>query len=47
MPDIIQLPQNGGNQNGGMILPVANGGGRLLEFVVKMIINQTKQMTVA
>lgn len=27
MPDIIQLPQNGGNQNGGMILPVANGGG--------------------
>lgn len=27
MPEIIQLPQNGGNQNGGMILPVANGGG--------------------
>ena len=25
--EIIQLPQNGGNQNGGMILPVANGGG--------------------
>lgn len=28
MPEIIQLPQNGGNQNGGAtILPVANGGG--------------------
>jgi hypothetical protein len=28
MPEIIQLPQNGGNQNGGMsVLPVANGGG--------------------
>lgn len=28
MPDIIQLPQNGGNQNGGTtLLPVANGGG--------------------
>ena len=27
MPDIIQLPQNGGNQNGGMILPVAGNGG--------------------
>lgn len=28
MPEIIQLPQNGGNQNGGTsILPVANGGG--------------------
>ena len=26
--EIIQLPQNGGNQNGGMsVLPVANGGG--------------------
>lgn len=25
--EIIQLPQNGGNQNGGMILPVSNGGG--------------------
>ena len=25
--EIIQLPQNGGNQNGGMILPVANTGG--------------------
>lgn len=28
MPEIIQLPQNGGNQNGGTtLLPVANGGG--------------------
>lgn len=27
MPEIIQLPQNGGNQNGGVVLPVANGGG--------------------
>lgn len=28
MPEIIQLPQNGGNQNGGAtLLPVANGGG--------------------
>jgi len=27
MPEIIQLPQNGGNQNGGTtLLPVANGG---------------------
>jgi hypothetical protein len=25
--EIIQLPQNGGNQNGGMILPVAGNGG--------------------
>jgi len=25
--EIIQLPQNGGNQNGGVVLPVANGGG--------------------
>ena len=25
--EIIQLPQNGGNQNGGIILPVSNGGG--------------------
>ena len=27
--EIIQLPQNGGNQNGGMILPVAGNGGGL------------------
>ena len=27
MPEIIQLPQNGGNQNGGVLLPVGNGGG--------------------
>jgi hypothetical protein len=28
MPEIIQLPQNGGNQNGGTtLLPVSNGGG--------------------
>jgi hypothetical protein len=28
MPEIIQLPQNGGNQNGGTtLLPVAGNGG--------------------